>query len=195
MRYSMTLKNALNHFVNTTKGKQKPSESCTFSFGFAPAALENHPPQPQTPPPPPTPPLPPFFLIGVCLPQSLTWDTSPWDWSCRCEAHTPNIIRLAAPGEIRQGRGETGKSGAWGLVSLKSMHAVQVLISAPLNGHVLLKCLYVTTCLSRGLRAGSGQRGGEGGGGGGRRGRWKTAMQLINIRRTCSSSNCTAPVL
>ena len=49
----------------------------------------------------------------------------------------------------------------------KSMHAVQVLISAPLNGHVLLKCLYMTTCLSRGLRAGSGQRGGGGGGRGG----------------------------
>lgn len=62
----MTLKNALNHFVNTTEGKQKPSESCTFSFGFAPAALENHPPQtnPTTAAAAASPPLFPYWSLS-----------------------------------------------------------------------------------------------------------------------------------
>lgn len=72
----------------------------------------------------------------------------------------------------------------------KSRHGFQALISAPLNGHGLLKCLLRTTRLSRGLQdeLSSGQGEEEEAGKGWR----KTAMQLINIRGTCSSSNCTA---
>lgn len=94
MRYFMTLKNALNHFVNTTEEKQNLQRIALLVL----ASLQL---RWRTPLPPHRHPL---FLIGVCLAQSLTWDTSPQDWSCRCEAHTPNIIRLTAPGEIRQGR-------------------------------------------------------------------------------------------
>lgn len=51
MRYSMTLKNAPDHFVNTATEKQKPSENSTFSVGMAPAALKNTHHTPPRPPP------------------------------------------------------------------------------------------------------------------------------------------------
>lgn len=48
----------------------------------------------------------------------------------------------------------------------KSRHGFQALISVPLNGHGLSKCLLRTTRLSRGLQdeLSSGQGGGGGGG-------------------------------
>lgn len=94
MRYSMTLKHALNHFVNTTEEKQNLQRIALLVLASLQLCWRTPTPPHRCPP----------FLIGVCLAQSLTWDTSPRDWSCRCEAHTPNIISLTAPGEIRQGR-------------------------------------------------------------------------------------------
>lgn len=56
MRYSTTLKNALNHFVITAEEKQNRLENCTFGSGFTPAAMKNAQPTPLPPP------LPFFFF-------------------------------------------------------------------------------------------------------------------------------------
>lgn len=47
MRYSVTLKNAFNHLVNTAEGKTKRSQRCALGIGLAPEKWKNSPSRPS----------------------------------------------------------------------------------------------------------------------------------------------------
>lgn len=92
------------------------------------------------------------------------------------------LVEVAEPKSWNQfngkGRGVTGPSLNACVKEANAPHRVG-----------LLKYLNKTTCLSKGLQdeLSSGQEEEEQ-----KREWWKTAMQLINMRRPCTSSNCTA---
>lgn len=68
MRYSMTLKNVLHHFVNTTEEKQNLQRTALLVL----AQLQLHLGTPTTPHCDPPHHTAPPLVIGVCLAQSLT---------------------------------------------------------------------------------------------------------------------------
>lgn len=158
MRSSIMLKNALNHFLNTTR-KNKTVGELLFLFWLHSSCDEKT--------------LTPFFFL---LLLSLFFSLPHWSLSGAKSdmRHISPAPELSLQGPTlwtsldsqlqvrsvkrRKRRGcNCAKASMW-------KDLVRALISAPLSGLGPLKCLYRTTCSSKGLQAklSSGQEGMEG---------------------------------